>query len=115
MSLTTTQTTKIEIAPELQARLSALLCTYAHLKIQLEAVQTQVDIEKAALKQILEEIGTDSVASDGYHLNIIKGTTSTLNKLKLLAEGVTLAMLEAATVTRPKKPYLSIRGGDDAD
>lgn len=114
MTLTTTQTTEVTIEPEVQAHLAGVLNTYTELKTQLDAIQTTIDAEKAVIKLILEDAGVDSVKAGGYSLSIVKGTSSTLDKRKLMAQGVTVAQLEAATTVRPKKEYLSIRGGDES-
>jgi hypothetical protein len=113
--LETTITTEVEIAPEVQAHLAGVLSTYTDLKMQIDALTSQLDTEKAVIKLILEDAGVDSVKAFGYSLSIVKGTTSTLDKAKLKAQGVTEAMLLAATTVKPKKPYLSVRGSDDSE
>jgi hypothetical protein len=107
---------KTELAPEVQTYLSAVLSTYTDLKIQLDAIQAQMDTEKEVIKLVLEDEGVESLKISGYSLAIVKGKgRKKLNTTKLKAQGVTQAQLDAATDEgKPTKPYLSVRGSDDA-
>lgn len=107
-SLETTVTTEVEIKPELRAHLSALLSTYQELKFDLDAIQHQLDIEKLAIWGALKEAGLEKAKIDGFSLNVIKGHTSKLDKLKFVELGGSLQQLENATFSKPKKAYLDI-------
>lgn len=109
MKATIEQTTTTELEPELQSRLSASLSMYTGLKEQIALLEEMAAGEKAAIHAILDEAGASKVLAEGYQIHIITGTSSTLDKKKLEAQGVTKAMIEAATVRRPKKPYVDIR------
>jgi hypothetical protein len=107
--ITTTQKTAVVLAPVAAAHLSATLDTLKELKVQMEAIQHLMEIERLTVQQYMVEAGVDKMQVDGLNLAIVRGVTSTLDKKKLLALGVTAAQLEMATTTTPKKPYLSIR------
>ena len=107
-TLETTQTTELEIKPELRAHLAALCATYKELKFDLDAIQHQMDIEKAAMWTILKEVGAEKVKIDGFSLNVIKGHTSKLDKVKFVELGGSLEQLDNATFKKPKRAYLDI-------
>jgi hypothetical protein len=63
---------------------------------------------KAAIGALYEEAGLVSGTAENGTATWVFPTKSTLDKKKLLAQGVTLAQIEAATITAPGKPYLLI-------
>lgn len=113
LEVTTTQTTTVDLAPVAAAHLSATLDTLAELKFQIDALQHLVDIERQTVQQYMDEAGVDKMQIAGVHLAIVRGVTSTLDKKKLIALGVTPAQIEMATTTTPKKPYLTIRATNE--
>lgn len=102
--LSQNQKTELELRPEVQARLNAMLDTYFAVKSQLEQ-------EKAAIEAYCAEEGVEKAKLEEASVYFSRGGTSTkLHKEKLIAQGVTLAQIEAATVTKPKKDSFTIRG-----
>lgn len=102
-----TQTTDIEptpeLSPELLVRLHSALEMHATLKQMVEA-------ERETIQSILDESGVAKVKAGDWAVSMTTGgTSSSLDKKKLIAQGVTPAMIDAATTHRPKKPYLTIR------
>lgn len=115
--VTQTQTTEttVELAPTVQAQLEANLSTYNDLKVQAQLIADAMDVEKATIREIMEENSIESLKVGNQPLRMVRGVTSTLDKKKLLEQGVTQAMIDNATVTKPKKAYLDIRGvGEEA-
>lgn len=111
--LQTTVTTDITLDPTQQLQLDTAIATYTELKVMLDDIQRQIDQEKDVMRLVLEDAGVGSVKAGGVSLAIVKGTTSTLDKAKLKAQGVTDAMLLAATTVRSKKPYLMVRSAGE--
>lgn len=107
--LETNVTTTPTIEPALQQQLHAALSQYTGLLEQITLLEELASAEKAKIRAILEEAGTDKTSQDGYHIALVRGTTSSLDKKRLLAQGVTEAMIAAATVTKPKQPYITVR------
>lgn len=114
--LSTDTETTVELAPETQAALHSALSMYTGLKEQIELLEGLMDEERAKMQALLEEAGTDKALHDGYHVSIIRGTSSSLDKKKLIAQGVTEAMIERAATIKPKRPYVAVRkAGDKGD
>ena len=111
--LATEQT--IQIAPELQLELEAKLSTIELLLTDLDALQEQIDAEykKFGAELDLHDL-TKFKASNGTSAYWNRGgVSSRLVKEKLIAQGVTLAQIEAATVTKPKRDSFTIRRAKD--
>lgn len=100
----------LELKPGLREQLEASLSTYADLKFDLDALEHLAGIERLTLGKLLEEAGIDKAKVDQFNLCWVRGgTTSSLDTKKLIAQGVTMAQIEAATITKPKKDYFQIR------
>jgi hypothetical protein len=67
-----------------------------------------VDRAKKVLVDLYEQTGELRAICEGTGLTWVFPEKSTLDKKKLLAQGVTMAQIEAATITKPGKPYLLI-------
>lgn len=104
----TTAETTVAVSKEIAARVSALLSTYHELKVQADLLSDAMDVEKAKIFAILQEEGIEKVAIDGTPCTIVRGTSSSLDKMKFVELGGSLEMLQNATVIKPKKPYLKI-------
>lgn len=100
-----TTTTEVELKPSVRRKLLAELRAYASLKEQRDALSEQMDTKKVAIGAIREATGEQSIALEGFKVTEVRGVSSKLDKKKLLLQGVTMAQIEAATTTSPKKPY----------
>lgn len=101
---------EIQLSDEIRARLDAYLSTYQDLNEQLAMIQDALGIEKSKIGKILADHGYNNVNTETFSLYWTRGShSSSLNKQKLIAQGVTLAQIEAATVSRPKKDFFTIR------
>lgn len=105
--------TEVELSPGVGAILVATLGTYHALVEEKKILEAQIEIEKAAIGAIVETTGYESLGIANSKITLVRGTTSSLDQKKLIAQGVTLAMLEAATTVKPKKPYWKISGEDE--
>ena len=111
-------TEEIKLAPKLEKQLRQRLTNYASLKQELDSLKAALDDEKAAIGALREKTGHTSVSLDGYTVTQVTGTTSKLDKKKLIQLGCAAAWIEEATVVTPKKPYELIslpgeKGGND--
>lgn len=106
------QTTKVEVdvAPEILEQAEQGLRLYAELKRELERV-------KGDLGALVEQAGVNlNLGKDVGSIQAVKGgTSSRLNKKKLLTLGVKLSTIDEATVTTPKKPYTVVRVPGDPE
>lgn len=99
-----------------QQRLHSVLTQYNGLREQIDLLEGLADAERQQLQAILEEDGIDKALIDGFNVAIVRGTSSSLDKKKLVALGVTEAQLAMATTTKPKKPYVAVRkAGEKGD
>jgi hypothetical protein len=108
LEVTTTDIATIIVEPEVGARLDALLQTYQMLKIDADLLYDQMEEEKRKMKGEMELAGLEKISINGTPCTIVRGEQSTLDKLKFVELGGSLATLENATSKKPKKAYLAI-------
>jgi hypothetical protein len=113
MSVTIRQQTEEKTVVELahSARLSALLSTYQDLKSQADVLVAAMAEEKQKIFEILQAEGYEKAEIDGVPCTIVRGTSTSLDKIKFVQLGGSLAHLENATISKPKRPYLVIGKG----
>ena len=107
-SVTATVTEELEIEPALRAKLAIRLKRWAELQHVAKLAAESAEKAKAAVGEVHTEIGMTSISADGYTVTLVQGIRNELSKEKLIALGVTTAMLADATVSKPNKPYLKI-------
>ena len=105
---TTTTVQTVALKPRLKTQLLNELQSYAVLKAEADAIKLAMDCHKATIREIRESTGEKALDIEGFKITDVTGTSSKLDKKKLLAEGVTLAQIERCTVTKPKKAYEKI-------
>lgn len=109
-------TTTIELTQEQRQALETTIAQYNELATDLMLIQEQVDARKAELGQLLDDAGVDKITAAGRTMYWVRGSvSSTLDKKKLIAMGVTTAMLEKATTTKTKKEYFTVRAAGQGD
>lgn len=108
---TTKQLAELDLAPRVVATIEARLSTYALLKSDLDVLKRQVDAEHDEIGRMFAEEGvTNARSATGAVLYWTRGArTRRLDLTKLIAQGVTTAQIEAATVDKPKKDAFTIR------
>jgi hypothetical protein len=112
-------TKNIELKTTTRNDLLLELRAYAELKREQTAIQKAMDGHRDSIGKLREETGEQSISLNGFIVTEIRGTITTLDKKKLIAQGVTVAQIEAATITRPKRSYEKItlpgeKTGEDA-
>lgn len=107
-TLQATQTAEIDVAPELAARITALLSTYHDLKAQADLLYEQMDVENAKIWDLMKEAGLKKIVVGDVPCTEVGGESSKLDKIKFVQLGGSLEMLANATERKPKKKYLLI-------
>jgi dynactin complex subunit len=112
MKLTTTITAEADIViePRVRARIETKLREYGKLEQQIDKLNEELEVLKADLVDLREITGYKALDLPGFgKITLVDGgTTKSLDKKKLLAQGVTMAQLEMATVEKPKKGHTLI-------
>lgn len=106
--LGTSAVAEITIAPEVGARVSAILSTYHGLQEQVEILESLMEEEKQKVHALMVEAGVKKIVVDGAPCNIVEKMSSSLDKVKFVELGGSLKQLEEATVHKPVKPYVTI-------
>lgn len=118
-------TTTVDVAPVLSPtlalKLRPKLAEWHRVHQQIKALSAAKDALAQEIGAIRDEAGEMSIECDGFRVTLVGGTSSKLNKKKLIALGCAPAWLEEATEIKPKKAYEKItapgdaseRGGDD--
>ena len=108
LAATTTITKTVTLKPTLRRKLVTELKAYAELKVQLAALEHALKKHKTAIEECVFESGETSLTVDGFKATMVAPVTSRLDKQRLVALGVTTAMIEEATITTPGRPYLKV-------
>lgn len=98
----------VTVDEEIAEKLAATLSTYQDLKLQRDLLDEAMKTESKKIQAEMELIGVDKIQVDGTPCTIVRGTTSSLDKVKFVSLGGSLEMLQNATVSKPKKAYLRI-------
>jgi len=115
LSVMATTTTELVLKPAIKSKLLRELRIYADAKVALKEAEAKVEKHKGVIAVIREEIGEQTIAVDGYSITLVAGVKSTLKVEKLIALGVSTAMIEAATIISPIKSYTKITMPKDSD
>jgi len=107
-TITATTTQQIVLKPSLKTKLMKELRLYAELRSQREAIDAAMDKHKASIEVIRDEAGEQSLKVEGYTISLVAPVRAILDKMRLIANGVTLAQIEDSTVHKPSKPYCKI-------
>lgn len=115
VSVTVSTTSELVLKPAVKSKLLRELRLYEKAKLALKDAEALAEKHKAAVAGIREEIGEQTVKVDGFTVTLVAGTKSKLDKGKLIAQGVTTAQIEMATVVTPSKAYtlITLPGKDE--
>jgi hypothetical protein len=98
----------IKLAPGVRRKLLTELKAYASIKAEIAVLEAKKEARKAVIAGIREDVGEQSIGIEGFLVTLVAGVRSKLVPAKLIAQGVTVAMIEAATEVKPNKPYTKI-------
>lgn len=107
-TLTTQQITTVDVSPEVVTRLETAMAVYQALKEQAEAIETEMDAEKATIKALIEETGLKSLKVSGVPCVITSRKNKTFDKVKFVSLGGSLKLIDDCTSEKDGKPYLRI-------
>jgi hypothetical protein len=108
VTATVTEKRTVTIRPTLRRKLLSELKTYAELHAQKAAIEQAMEKHKAAVETFRAETGEANLEVDGFKIAYVEGKRTTLSKERLLLLGVSMDVLEEATVTTVNKPYTRI-------
>lgn len=112
---TTTTTTEVKLKPTLKRKLLTQLKTYHELKQDLKVIEAAMDRHRAIIEECVIESGEQSLALEGYKTTMVFPIRSTLDKKKLIEQGVTLAQIENATISKPGRHYVKVTCPGDSE
>lgn len=122
LTATTTVTTEVKLSPVLRKKVLAELKLFAELQTQQKVLAQAIRHGKDIIQRLFEGAGemdalVQGVVADGFKMKYVTGTRTILDKGKLIDLGVTVEMLEEATIEKPTASYLKIStpGEKDAD
>ena len=107
-TVTATTTHEVRLSPAVRRKLLTELRTYEQLKQQKAAIESAMEKHKTIIAAIREETGEQTIKLEGFSVTLVAPVRSTLDKKKLIAQGVTTAQIEAATVISPGKSYTKV-------
>jgi hypothetical protein len=110
LAATTSLQTEVKLSPRVKAQIRVQLYEYA----ELQRAKKEIEAKQAAIKEVVEIKFADAdeidalmngTEIDGFRIKMVVGSTSRIDKKKLVALGVDL---EEVTTTTDNKPYLKI-------
>ncbi len=98
-----------ELEPEVRFDLEAGVELYVDAQYRITAGEEDKAHAKFLLDSALEDGGLVKAEVAGHIVQWVFPTVTRLDEKKLLALGVPMALIEAAKVTTPGKPYISVK------
>lgn len=108
-------TETVDVAPEIVEKLVGTLSTYQELKVQRDLLDEAMKAESKKIQAEMDLLGVDKLEIEGTPCTIVRGHTSSLDKMKFVSLGGSLEMLQNATVSKPRKAYLRIGKASDGE
>lgn len=115
VSLTTTQTTEIQLKPLLKRQLLQRLRMFQANHAQIQALEAAQEIAKSEIEALFDKAGEGNTLQAGVHIEgfsvkkHVGETSKSLDKVALCREaGITMAQINAATKEKPKKHYIKV-------
>ena len=106
-------TQDVHLSAGVRARIVTHLYTYAELTAELKRLEEERTAALERIEHAFEDAGEgvaldNGVAISGFRLKVVRRIVKTLDKKRLIGMGVSVAMLEEATVSHPAKRYLKV-------
>lgn len=110
LTLQQSPSAELNLTPQLRTKLQNRLQTVVRLREQIDALNDQLLVAEGDVEDARQMAGFLSGDFPGYGKIVrVEGLTSkSMTRKKLLAQGVTVAQLDAATTEKPKKGYTLI-------
>ncbi len=104
-TITTTQTTEVELTVKQRQELLSQFRQYQHLKQRADAIKVQMEQVKGKIAGIRDDLGVPSVGLEGFKTTLVAGTREAFDKEKFIDLGGDLSIYNRSMVTRPTKAY----------
>ena len=108
IAATGTTTRTVTLKPTLKRKLQAELRAYMELRQQAKVLEHAMAKHKDVVEQIRAETGESHLDFEGFKIARVATIQARLVKEKLLAQGVSMAQIEAATEHKPARAYTKI-------
>ncbi len=125
LSVTTSQTLEIKLAPRVKAQLRVQLSTYAELNAEMKALKTKMQgIKDYAEKVFMDADAADALLDgtnvDGFKVKMVQGKSTTVDKVKVRKKLIALGadedwFDEEGCVTKDKAAYVKITPPGEKD
>ncbi len=103
------------LSPTTKERIAIILSVYKDLKESADVIEGEMDAAKKEIFAALDREGVKKTLVDEIPLAIVRGTSTSLDKMRFVQLGGSLKMLEESMVSKPKKPYLKITLGKEKE
>jgi hypothetical protein len=107
-TIVATTTTEVKLRPSILTKLRKELLAYQQMVNEKKALEAKMDKAKSVIGAIRDDTGEASLKVDGFTVTLVAGTSSKLDKKKLISLGCAAAWIEEATVTKPSRAYEKI-------
>lgn len=98
----------VKLSPALKKKLLTECRIYVVLNAEAKVIEVAKVKARGVIDGLREQTGEKALDVDGYKVTLIEPVTSKLDRVKLLAAGVTESQLEMGTVTCPGKAYVKV-------
>lgn len=105
---TATVTEAVTLKPRQRRELSLELHAYAEAQTELRVLREGIELHKAAVMKLLEEVGVEQVELEGFTATLIRPQRNMFDKKKFVEVGGSLEQLANATSKVPSMRYLLI-------
>ena len=101
-------TEAVTLKPRQQRELSLELHAYAEVQAELRVLREVIELHKATVLKLLEELGVEQLELEGFLATIVRPQRNVLDKKKFVELGGNLQELANATSKVPSTSYLLI-------
>lgn len=108
LSVTTTATTTVKLAPKLKLKLLTKFREYQDKKVKLDAAQARMDALKVEIADLREDTGETSLDLEGFKTSLISPIREVFDEKKFIADGGDITIYKGAMKNVPSKPYEKI-------
>lgn len=117
---TTTTVVEVKLSPKVRKELAGKIAEVVSLQVALKDLKLDRDKKLVEIEKLYVDSNEGHALDTGTMFDVFKlkkvgGTTSKLDKKKFVSYGGSLAVLERATVTKPRKPYLKVTAPGEKD
>lgn len=105
---TATVSETVALKPRQRRELMIELHAYAEMQTELQVLKEGIEVHKAAVEKLLEELGVKQLELEGFSAVIVSPQRNVLDKKKFVELGGSLEQLTNATSKVPSESYVLI-------